>query len=63
MYCNYEELPMFLSVELLAKVLDVGLSTAYGYVRSGEIEAVKVGKQYRIPKESLRNLLPSSNAG
>jgi len=54
---------MFLSVELLAKVLDVGLSTAYGYVRSGEIEAVKVGKQYRIPKESLRNLLPSSNAG
>ena len=56
MYKSYEELPLFLTVEDLADTLQIRLNTAYGLVRSDRIRCYRAGVQYRIPKESIRDL-------
>lgn len=53
---NFEQLPLFLNVAMLASVLDIGRNSAYDLVRSGQIASVKVGKQYRIPRDALLSL-------
>ena len=56
MYTSYEELPLFMTVDDLAKALQIGLNTAYNLVRSDKIHCYRAGTQYRIPKESIREL-------
>lgn len=53
---NYDELPLFLTVEELANVLGIGRNTAYTMVRTNQIANVRVGNQYRIPKSALLSL-------
>lgn len=45
--------PDVLTVRELALVLRVGLNTAYRMVREGTIRGVRVGRQYRIPKQAI----------
>lgn len=37
----------------IASYLDVALSTIYELIRSGELPAKKIGRQYRIPREEF----------
>lgn len=60
MITTYEQLPLFLTVEELATTLKIGKTTAYQLVRSDRIKSYRAGNQYRIPKESLRNLCAES---
>jgi len=46
----------FLTVEELAETLKISKSTAYAMVRSGQIQSVKIGVQYRIPAKALITL-------
>lgn len=46
----FKEYPDVVTVHDLAKMLHVGLTTAYHLVCSGEIRSVWVGRQRRIPK-------------
>ena len=57
MYRSLNELPIVLRVEDLMQVLDVGRNTAYELLRSGKIFSIRVGKQIRIPKESVEEYL------
>lgn len=57
MYRSVDELPLVLRVEDLMQVLDVGRNTAYELLRSGKIFSIRVGKQIRIPKESVEEYL------
>ena len=52
-YHSLEELPLVLRVEDLTDVLSIGLNSAYDLVRSGQLRSVKVGNQYRIPRDAL----------
>lgn len=52
-----EPLPLALSVEQLAVVLQVGRNTAYELVRSGRIRSVRVGHQIRVPRSALQDFL------
>lgn len=52
-YTNIEQLPLVLSVEQLADVLGIGLNNAYQLVRSSSIRSVRIGRQYKIPKDAL----------
>lgn len=49
--------PAVLKVEDLAKVLCIGLNSAYELVRSGQVRSVKVGRIYRIPKSAVDEYL------
>lgn len=57
----FNSYPDVLTVEQLAKALDIGLNTAYMLVRSKKILSVRVGKQIRVPKSALLKFLNSED--
>lgn len=54
---SLEDLPMVLRVEDLMPILGVGRSNAYALVRSGQVRSVRVGHQFRIPREAIHEFL------
>ena len=56
-YTHYDQLPLILSVDELAKILGIGRNTAYDLIRCGRIRSVRIGHKIRIPKDSLLEFL------
>lgn len=56
-YTSIEQLPLVLSVEQLADILDISRNTAYGFVKSGRIKSVRVGRKIRISRTALVEFL------
>ena len=54
---DIENLPLVLKVEDLVPILSIGKNTAYELVRTGQIRSVRIGRTYRIPRESLEEYL------
>lgn len=52
MFENYDDI---LTIEEVAEALKVGTSQVYKLVRSGEMNAFKEGKNWRIPKKGVLN--------
>ena len=50
MFNNY---PDIITVEQLAKMLNIGKSSAYSLLQNNQIHHVKVGKKYIIPKTAV----------
>ena len=48
-----EKEEFFLSIKKVAEVLSVSKTTILNKIKSGEIKYIKVGKLYKIPKESV----------
>lgn len=59
-YKSTDDLPLVISVEKVAEILDISKNTAYALVRSGQIHGIKVGRQYRITKDALKKYLETS---
>lgn len=43
----------FYTVEQVAELLQVHWQTVLNYIKGGKLEAVKLGRGYRIPQEAL----------
>ena len=52
-YTSIDEVPLTLTVEDLADILNIGRNTAYELVRSNQIKSFFVGRQIRIYKNDL----------
>ena len=61
-YHALDELPLVLTVEDLMPVLGIGRNAAYTLVRSGQIRSIKVGRQFRIPRDAVAEFLTGSVA-
>lgn len=48
-----QDTQLLLTPEQAAKRLEVGRSTLYGLIASGEVESIKVGRARRIPADAL----------
>ena len=59
---SVEDLPMVLRVEDLMPILGIGRSNAYALVRSGQVRSVKIGHQFRIPREAIQEFLDGASA-
>jgi len=46
----------------LAKMLRIRVTTLYEALKRGEIAALRVGRQWRIPKEEVERLLTGGRA-
>ena len=46
-----------LTVDEVAEILYLGKNTVYNLLRSGELKGIKFGKIWRIPKESIKDLI------
>ncbi len=47
----------FYRAEELAEKLDVNIMTIYRYIKSKKLKAYKIGKEFRIDKQSFEELL------
>ena len=51
---SYEELPLFLNTEILAKLLGVSVSSSYELMREKDFPAICIGSRLVVPKEKLQ---------
>ena len=51
---SYDELPLFLNADMLAKGLGVATSTAYELMHEKDFPALKIGNRLLVPKEKFR---------
>lgn len=52
-YKSYDELPLFLNAELVAKVLTVSPSSGYELMHELDFPVLKVGSRMVVPKEKF----------
>lgn len=50
-------LPVVMSVQQLAEVLQIGRNSAYDLVKSGQIRSIRIGRTIRIPPSALIDYL------
>ena len=52
-YKSYDELPLFLNAETVAKVLGIAPSSAYELMHEADFPVLKVGNRMVVPKEKF----------
>ncbi len=52
-YKSYDELPLFLNAETMAKVLGVSPSSGYELMHEPDFPALHIGNRIVIPKEAF----------
>lgn len=52
-YKHYDDLPLFLNAELVAKVLGVSPSSAYELMHEDGFPVLRVGSRMVVPKEQF----------
>lgn len=51
----------FLTVEQVSELLQVHWQTVLNYIKNGNIEAIKLGKGYRISKNAINKFLKKNS--
>lgn len=51
----------FLTVEQVAEMLQVHWQTVLNYIKSGKLDAVRLGKGYRISKKALDKFIKKNS--
>ena len=59
MFKSYDEMPLFLNAEMVAKALGVAKSTAYELMHEKDFPALKIGSRLIVPKEKFRQWVDS----
>ena len=62
-YKSYDELPLFLNAETVAKVLGVSPSSGYELMHEKGFPALKIGKRIVVPKERFIQWVESHTGG
>ena len=52
-YQSYDDLPLFLNVNMVAQVLGVSISTAYEVMHEPGFPVLRVGNRMVVPKEKF----------
>ncbi len=52
-----EIVPVALSIDEVAKLLDIGRNSAYALVRCGALHSVRIGRLLRIPRSEVDRFL------
>ena len=62
-YKSYDELPLFLNAEMVAKVLGISISSAYELMHEASFPALRVGSRIVVPKEKFCQWVESQTGG
>ncbi len=62
-YKTYEELPLFLNAEMVAKVLGISPSSGYELMHEAGFPVLKVGSRMLVPKEKFIQWVESNTQG
>ena len=53
-YSNYDDMPLFLNAEIVAKALGVSPSTAYELMHEKDFPSLRIGNRIVVPKEKFQ---------
>ena len=53
-YKSYDELPLFLNTEMVAKLLGISPSSAYELMHEKGFPVLRIGNRMVVPKEKFR---------
>ena len=53
-YKSFDELPLYLNADTVAKLLGISISSAYELMREKDFPSVRIGKRLIVPKENLQ---------
>lgn len=59
-YTSYDELPLFLNAETVAKLLGIAISSSYELMHEKEFPSLHIGSRLIVPKEKLRAWIEES---
>lgn len=59
-YKAIEDLPTLMTVAELSKLLRISKNQAYALARSTQLKSLRIGRQIRIPKDSLIEFIRSA---
>ena len=62
-YKSYDELPLFLNSELVAKVLGVSPSSGYELMHQPDFPVLRVGSRMVVPKEKCIQWMEEHTGG
>ncbi len=62
-YSNYDELPLFLNADLVAKALGVSPSSGYELMHEPGFPVLKVGNRMVVPKEKFIQWVERNTGG
>lgn len=62
-YKSYEELPLFLNAEMIAKLLGISPSSSYELMHEEGFPVLRVGNRMVVPKEKFRQWVEEKIAG
>ena len=62
-YTNYDQLPLFLNAELVAKTLGIAPSSAYELMHETSFPALRVGSRIVVPKEKFCQWVEAQTGG
>ena len=62
-YKSYDELPLFLNAETVAKVLGVSPSSGYELMHEADFPVLKVGSRMVVPKEKFTEWVEQHTCG
>ncbi len=54
---SFDELPLYLNADAVAKLLGISISSAYELMREKDFPSVRIGKRLIVPKENLQTWL------
>ena len=62
-YTTYDQLPLFLNAEMVAKVLGIAPSSAYELMHEASFPALRVGSRIVVPKERFCQWVEAQTGG
>lgn len=62
-YSNYDDMPLFLNAEIVAKALGVSPSTAYELMHEKGFPSLRIGNRIVVPKEQFQQWVEEQMGG
>ena len=62
-YKSYEELPLFLNAQMVAKLLGISTSSSYELMHEKGFPVLRVGNRLVVPKEKFRQWVEEQITG
>ena len=62
-YKSYNELPLFLNAEMVAKLLGISPSSGYELMHEKGFPVLKIGSRLVVPKEKFRAWVEQNTGG
>ena len=62
-YTDYDQLPLFLTAEMTAKLLGISLSSAYELMHEKVFPSVRIGSRFVVPKDKFQQWVERQTGG